>query len=198
MENKFILLSLDDPKSKNLSDILGNKTCKKIIDLLAETNELSEKDISDRIKAPLNTVEYNLKKLIDLEIVEKTKNFFWSVKGKKIPMYRLSNKSIVISPKSSVKSKLKSILPVALIGGAVTFLIGLIKNNLSGEKLEVVQDEAMLFAAKSSNFDSASLVSETATTANFFFTTPADGWFWFFGGVVFTLVLFTILNWRKL
>jgi predicted transcriptional regulator len=83
MEKKYILLSLEDPKSKKLSEVLGNKTCKKIIDFLTETKEASEKDISDALNIPLSTTEYNLKKLVGADLVEKTKNFFGAKKEKK-------------------------------------------------------------------------------------------------------------------
>ena len=33
-ENKYIIISMDDPKTKHLADVLGNKTSKKIIDYL--------------------------------------------------------------------------------------------------------------------------------------------------------------------
>ena len=47
MEKKYLLVSMEDEKAKHLAGVLGNKTCKKIIDLLSETKELSEKDLSD-------------------------------------------------------------------------------------------------------------------------------------------------------
>lgn len=192
MEKKFILLSLDDEKSKKLADVLGNKTCKRIIDFLADEKEASEKDIADSLKMPLNTLEYNLKKLIDAQLVEKTKNFFWSSRGKKIPTYKISNKSIVISPKNTISSKLKSILPVAFIGGVLAGIIGFFVENPSRQV--VIEDSVENFALQA-----ASKATEiTAENSNFFFTQPTAPWMWFFGGVVFTLLLFAILNWRKL
>jgi len=124
MEDKFILIGLDDENSKYIAEVLKNKTCKKILDFLAETKEASEKDISNALKIPLNTTEYNLKKLIKSRLVEKTKNFFWSIKGKKIPMYRLAKKHIIISPNKQPNINfLKQILPVALISGAIMVFI---------------------------------------------------------------------------
>ena len=100
---------MNDEKSKTLAGVLGNKTCKKIIDFLITKNEASEKDIANALNIPINTAEYNLKKLVDSGLIQRAKNFFWSKKGKKIPLYRLSNKSIIISPKSSnIGSKIKS------------------------------------------------------------------------------------------
>jgi inhibitor of cysteine peptidase len=124
-DDKFIIMGIDDDRSKDIAEVIGNKTCKKIIDFLAETKEASEKDISDALKIPLNTIEYNLNKLIKVGLVEKTKNFFWSIKGKKIVMYKLANKHIVISPKSKPKmDTLKALIPFLSI--IVIALIALI------------------------------------------------------------------------
>ncbi|MEM0465506.1 MAG: beta-propeller domain-containing protein [Candidatus Pacearchaeota archaeon] len=126
-DDKFILMGIDDDRSKDIADVISNKTCKKIIDYLSEVREASEKDISDALSIPINTVEYNLNKLIKTGLVEKAKNFFWSRKGKKINMYKLAKKHIVISPKSSKNvdiRKLSTILSFILI--AAIMIIGVI------------------------------------------------------------------------
>ncbi len=126
-DDKFILMGLDDERSKDIAEVLSNNTCKKIIDYLAETREASEKDISSALSIPLNTVEYNLNKLIKTGLVEKTKNHFWSVKGRRIDMFKLAKKHIVISPKSKKVNmkELRTVLPVILIAAALIALIAL-------------------------------------------------------------------------
>ncbi len=115
-DDKFILMGLNDDSSKHVAEVLKNDTCKKILDFLAETREASEKDISDGLEIPINTVEYNLKKLIKARLVTRSGNFFWSVKGKRIPMYKLAKKHIIISPgKKPSLSYLKTLLPVILV-----------------------------------------------------------------------------------
>src|SRR6056297_2660657 len=118
-QDKFIMLNMDDPNLKKVSEALSNKTAKKIIDYLSANKSASEKDLSDNLKLPLNTTEYNLKKLLEVGIIKKHKDFFWSKRGKKILMYELSNKSIVSSPRrSEVSDKLKSLIPSFLVIGA--------------------------------------------------------------------------------
>ncbi len=128
MDDKFILMGLDDERSKDVAEVLGNKTCKTILDFLSERKEASEKDIADGLNMKINTVEYNLNKLVKSGLVEKTKNFFWSTKGRKIDMYKLAKRHIIISPKSRKPSleSLRAVLPVflAIIGFAV--ILGLI------------------------------------------------------------------------
>lgn len=124
MDDKYILMGLEDSRAGHVAEVLKNKTCKKILDFLADTKEASELDISKGLKMPINTAEYNLKKLIKAGLVEKTKNFFWSVKGKKIPMYKLARKHIIISPsKKPNLSYLKSILPAIIVAFAILVLV---------------------------------------------------------------------------
>ncbi|MBR9704825.1 helix-turn-helix domain-containing protein [Candidatus Pacearchaeota archaeon] len=127
-DEKFILMDLDDERSKDIAEVLGNKTCKKIIDFLSETKEASEKDISDGLGVPINTVEYNLKKLIKSGLVDKSKNFFWSRKGRKITMFKLAKKHIIISPKLKKPSmeKLKAVLPVIFVAAILIVIASVI------------------------------------------------------------------------
>ena len=185
MEEKYLLLSLEDDRTIELSKILGNKTCKKIIGFLADRNESSEKDIADGLKLPINTIEYNLKKLIKVEIIEKTNNFFWSKKGKKIPMYRVSNKSIIISPRKKISSKLKTILPVALISGVVASVIGVLTEITSSENIsfatKVLRDQSLPQLTetfgKEIAVDSVGAIHNNAS--EIFVSQPFPVWGWF-------------------
>jgi len=188
MTKKYLLFSIEDDSAKKLAGILGNKTCKKIIDILAE-KESSEKDIADELKIPINTVEYNLKKLLDAEIVEKTKNFFWSQKGKKIPMYKVSNKSIIISPKSKISSDLKSILPVAILSGIGALIV---RQYFLLEQVTVQKSDAVFSVAQES-FSNAPEIAR-ASGELFITTTVPSAWLWFLAGSLFALLLFSIIQ----
>lgn len=194
MNDKFILMGLDDERSKNVAEVLGNKTCKKVIDYLAEIKEASEKDISDALKIPINTVEYNLKKLLNSGLVEKTKNFFWSKKGKKIPMYKLAKKHIIISPKIKKPSltALKTIIPVALISGVGAVLIRqflLVKEKVMVEGGEIV---------KIASLDATEVARNAITSGECIAPQTIPVWIWFLLGALLATLIFTILNWRKL
>lgn len=136
--DKYILVSLDEDKVGKIAEVIGNKTCKRILDILAD-EELSEKEISDRLNIPMNTVNYNVKKLKDSGLIEEKKHFF-SVKGKRIPVYKVSNKSIVISPKKSSFFRLKNSLPVVVVASLFTgFMIWYEKT-----KSSLIETEQML------------------------------------------------------
>jgi len=180
MNKKYLLLSLDDSRMKNIAEILGNKTSNKIIDFLSEVKEASEKDIADGLKSPLNTVGYNLKKMIQAGIVEETKNFFWSAKGKKIKMYKFANKSILISPKQKkISSEAKQILPIALLSGLAAVAV---KFYIANRQTSGVEDaSAALYA-----------MEKTADIGNNFISASEYYWLWFLAGTFFSIALFIL------
>ena len=194
---KFIMVSMDDPISKKLAEVLGNDSCKKIINYLAEKNEASAKDISDALNMPLNTVDYNLKKLLESGFVEKKKNFFWSKKGKKIIMYGLSNKSLIISPKKSkLTSKMKSIIPVVLIAGLGTILVNFFTKSRNILEKGISEEASVLSSVQDSGVIQAS--NSILNPSNTILQFPYPAWVWFLAGAIVVLFIFSIVNWRKL
>ena len=181
MNKKYLLLSLEDERTKTIAEILGNKTSNKIINFLSEKNEASEKDISENLKIPMNTVEYNVKKMVRAEIIEESKNFFWSPKGRKIKMYRFSNKSIVISPKSTqLNSQIKQIIPVALISGLAAVAV---KFYFSAQQASpILKEEAVALAA-----DMSAKAAESVNIIN-----TGNYWLWFLAGTVFAIIMFVL------
>jgi DNA-binding transcriptional ArsR family regulator len=186
-DKKYILISMEDDGAKKIAEILRNKTCKKIIDLLAE-KESSEKEISEKLNIPINTAEYNLKKLLDSELIEKTKDFFWSKKGKKIPVYKLSNKSIIISPKRKISSSIKSILPVAILTGIAALII----RQLTLPSIIRAKDFNVPSAVETLSGASAH-VNESLP-----FLQQIPVWIWFVVGACFAIMVFQLLNLRKI
>ena len=89
MEEKYIMVSLEDEKTKRIAEVLSNKTCKKILDYLIENKNSTQNDISKNLNIPLNTLDYNIKKLLESGLIKKGSNFFWSKNGKKIAVYSI-------------------------------------------------------------------------------------------------------------
>lgn len=94
------MVNLGDEKAKQISEVIGSKSCQRILNLLAD-GDLTVSEIASKLKMPINTVDYNVKKLVKSGLVEKAAHW-WSVKGKKMPTYKVSNKKIIISPRKSV------------------------------------------------------------------------------------------------
>jgi len=69
MKDKFVLMNLEDSNSKKVAEVMSNKTCKKILNYLGDNSEESEEDIAKALNMKMNTVEYNLKKLLSSGLV---------------------------------------------------------------------------------------------------------------------------------
>jgi len=114
---RTIEVDLDDPRAGRIAEAMSSKSAKKILHLLSE-REMSGSEVAHELGMPLNTVSYNLKKLVEAGLVDKSKKSFWSSKGKRMELYKVSNKKIIISPKKlsrSVIAGFVSVLAVLLI-----------------------------------------------------------------------------------
>ena len=206
-ENHFMLISLEDSKSKSISEVLGSKTCKKIIGYLSERKEASQKDLSNALSIPMNTLDYNIKKLLDSGFIQKRKNFFWSKKGKKIVMYELSNKSIVISPKKSSSQKFKAILPAFILTAAGTFAVWAYEKirytmyTLPNHISNSVADTSETLLSKGVK-TTVSAPSASGVALDYFSSSAIPHttlvWPWFLAGALLTILIISIVNWKKL
>jgi len=115
-DKSFVLVSLKDNKSKNLTKVLSNDTCRKILDHLSKRDGATETEISKSLNLPLSTVHYNIQQLADSKLISRD-DYHYSEKGKEVIHYKLANKFIIISQEedSSILEKLKSFLPVMII-----------------------------------------------------------------------------------
>ncbi len=126
-KENFILLSLDDSEAKNIANVVGNKSSKKILDYLAECDDSTESKISKKTGIPISTVHYNLQQLVKVGLVV-IEEYHYSEKGKEVNHYKLANKYIIIAPRKveGLASKLKGILPAffsALGLGAMAMIV---------------------------------------------------------------------------
>jgi len=116
MSEKSIMIDLEDPRSSKIAEVLSNKTSKKILELISE-KELSVGEIAIKLGLPVNTVMYNIDKLVKAELIEKA-GWLWSMKGKRVERYKISYKRIVISPRKIIKGVIPALV-VSLIGAGI-------------------------------------------------------------------------------
>lgn len=123
-DESFLMVSLDEEKSKKLAQVLSNDTSRKILDILSKQDMMTETEVAKELDIPLSTAHYNLSLLIKSDLINDN-HFTYSEKGKKIIHYQLSNKYVIIAPKKSSKifEKLKDFLPVVLITSLASILI---------------------------------------------------------------------------
>jgi len=176
-----INIDLNDPRTALIADAISNKTCKKILELLSE-KDFSEGDLAKELKIPMNTVGYNVKKLMDAGLIEKTSSFFWSVRGKKIPTYKLSNRKIVIMPKRIQKGVIPALL-VSIVGAVG---IKLFYDNGFSSSRQIVSDNLPAVSEKASGFLSTSADGAIQTTSGIFAVQP---WVWFLFGAWIALIV---------
>lgn len=185
------MLDLDDERIANLADVLGNKTCKKILEHLAD-KEASETEIARDLNLPANTINYNIGKLLKAGLIEKTKDFFWSVKGRKILKYTVSNKKVVISPKSS-KGIFQVVSAIGIVGvSAFLIKIGSIKF-LSEAKQSIAPYENDIFITAGEgaiNAVKSSPATEILDKGIISASQLPNLWLWFLAGGIFALAVY--------
>ena len=181
MAKSSISIDLDDPRTGLVAEALSNKTCVKILGILAE-EELTATDIANRLGIPLNTTGYNIEKLITCGLIEKSSNFFWSVKGKKTSVYRVANKKIVITPKRVIKGVIPAVI-LSGIGAVVIryFIVSVQKTGIA---------ETMANSALSTDVNVATRAApEAAITIAQNAGGLSGAWSWFFIGALFSLIV---------
>jgi len=186
-----ILVELDDPRTGKIAEAISNKTAKKILGALSE-KEMSESELAKILGTGLNTVEYNIKKLVEAGLIEKVGGFLWSVKGKRIYKYRVVNKKIVILPKKIIRG----VIPTVLISGIIAFgiklwSISLISKNVIKETTNKAIDIAQETAGEAASISAQNLpVEKTAEIIRI----AQSAWLWFLAGALFGL--FVYLTWN--
>ncbi len=191
MGQNYLMLELDGDKANSIAEVITNKTCKKILNLLAE-KELSESDIAISLKIPLNTVHYNVQKLVDSGLIEKSKKFFWSVKGKKINTYGVSNKKILISPKRAFKGVVPAIVASALIAFGLKIWAGMREAGFNAASNVGDIGEKAVQTVSSGAFNTSQLPYVCTITSSI-----SNLWAWFLIGALSGLFIFLLWNWIK-
>ena len=180
-QEKFILVSLEEEKAKQIANVISNSTSRKILDYLANKDEASESEVSKELNLPISTVHYNLQRLKKNNLVE-TKHFSYSDKGKKIEFYRVVKKFIVIAPKYTQTSLLKNILPLFLISAFIGGLIQLFSN---------LETRSVVLSQKSADFAqelaASAQVAQTVSTTNYY-------GLWFLFGAWFILIIYFVIQ----
>ena len=186
-QEKYILVSLEEEKAKELANVISNSTSRKILDFLSIKDEASETEISKELNLPLSTAHYNLQQLKKSSLVE-TKRYMYSEKGKKIDFYRVVKKFIVIAPKYTRKNLINSVLPLFLISAVISFLIQWFTNLNRAGTFSMKQD-TLEKAATSQGAAQIAQVAQPAIeqTMNYY-------GYWFLAGAWVILIIYIIIQ----
>ncbi len=206
MANKnFLLLSLEDSKTKKIANVISNESCRKILDYLAK-KEATESELAEKLQIPISTVHYNLQQLMETGLIS-TEEFHYSEKGKEVLHYKLANKYIIISPKGTygLKEKLKGILPTALITLGAAGIIQLFSKYFSKGALQagdtfmvaksaVMERTAGEAAPQAVQATAESMQQAAPITAEKVYLIPQNIALWFLIGAMFALIVYFV--WR--
>ncbi len=182
-EETLMLLSMKD--SKAVADALSNKTAQKILSYIAENKEATESELAEKLSTPLPTIHYNIEQLKKANLL-KSKEFYWSKKGKKMRVFTLAKKYIIISPEKSSKSalkKLKDLLPATIISFIGAAGIYTYQKSISSVNELPLKDTAEAMLAQEA-------VTRTATT-------EPNLALWFLIGSIFTILLVFLFSMIK-
>lgn len=208
-DKNFLLLSLEDSKTKKIANVVSNESCRKILDYLAK-KEATESELAEKLQVPISTIHYNLQQLMETGLIS-TEEFHYSEKGKKVLHYKLANKYIIILPKGTygLKERLKGILPTALITLGTAGVIQLFSKYFSnrtvaaGDNFMVaksavmeksVQESANEIAPQALQAAAESMPQAAPITAEKVYLIPQNIALWFLVGAVFALAVYFI--WR--
>ena len=117
MADNVVLLEPGDERAQKIAKAMSSQTASDILQLLAESPK-SLTGITERLAIPLTTAKYHTENLLDagLILISDTK---YSVKGREIKIYSLTNQLLIVAPRqSNVRSLL---LKYASLFGIVVF-----------------------------------------------------------------------------
>ena len=189
-KSNFLLVDLNEPRTKKLAETITSETSRKILSHLVEKEE-TEANMAKLLNLPISTVHYHLQKLKEANLVT-VEEFHYSQKGREVLHYKLANKYIIIAPQhiSGLKEKLKGILPVALAVLGISAVIKFIQNTS--------QAVPRLEAAESLAADAAPEMAMKLTREAPIIQQQPDIALWFLIGSMAALVIYvTVEIFRK-
>lgn len=191
-DESFLLVSLDEDKSKKLAQVLSNDTSRKILDLLSKEDLLTETYISNILKIPLSTTHYNLSLLLKTQLLNDD-HFTYSKKGKKIIHYTLANKYVIIAPRKSNQlfKKLREFIPVVLFMGLISYTIQFFSKSKTA-MLGTAGANARYYALDEMTVESAKVAMESdiAPMATNVIQSNSNYAMWFLVGSITALIVY--------
>lgn len=146
----MVFLEPGEERAQKIAKAMGSQTASDILQVLGE-NPKSLTDITEMLSIPMNTVKYHVENLLDAGLISVSQTKY-SVKGREVKMYVLTNQLLIVAPRHSAMRSL--ILKYASLFGIVAFgsvIISLLSPFI-GEGMPASHglDEASLLAARES------------------------------------------------
>lgn len=125
MADNIVILEPGDERAQKISKAMGSQTASDILQLLGE-NQKSLTEITERLAIPLTTAKYHIENLLDAGLIS-VAGTKYSVKGREIKIYSLTNQLLIVAPRTSnVRSlllKYASLFCIVILGTLALSLV---------------------------------------------------------------------------
>jgi DNA-binding transcriptional ArsR family regulator len=99
MADEIVILEPGDERAQKISKAMGSQTASDILQLLAE-HPKSLTEITERLGIPLTTAKYHTENLLEAGLISVAETRY-SVKGREIKIYSLTNQLLIVAPRTS-------------------------------------------------------------------------------------------------
>ena len=104
-----IFLEPGQEKAQNIARAISHQNAGDVMQILSLEGPLRLSDISERLGMSLNAAKYHIENLMNAGLLE-IANTRYSVKGKKVKIYRLKNQVFIVAPKMNGIAQVRSAL----------------------------------------------------------------------------------------
>jgi DNA-binding transcriptional ArsR family regulator len=97
--DNLVILEPGDERAQKIAKAMASRTATDILRLLAD-GQKSMTEITDQLAIPLNTAKYHFENLLDAGLISVAETKY-SVKGREVKIYTLSNQLLIVAPRQS-------------------------------------------------------------------------------------------------
>ena len=160
MADNVVLLEPGDERAQKIAKAMSSQTASDILQLLAESPQ-SLTGITERLAIPLTTAKYHTENLLDAGLIQVSETKY-SVKGREIKIYSLTNQLLIVAPRqSNVHSlllKYASLFGIVIFGSLVIAILSPVLGR--GSTMSSSLNSAPRMAAQEYGVTTAKAVSE--------------------------------------
>ncbi|HII99525.1 MAG TPA: helix-turn-helix domain-containing protein [Methanoregula sp.] len=99
MAENILVLEPGDERAQKIARAMSSQTANDILQQLAE-GPTSLADIAEHLSQPMNTVKYHVENLLEAGLIAVAETRY-SVKGREVKMYSLTNQLLIVAPRQS-------------------------------------------------------------------------------------------------
>jgi len=174
MADSVLILEPGDERAQKIAKAMSSQTANDILNFLREGQQ-SQTEITERLAIPLTTAQYHIENLLDAGLISVAATRY-SVKGREIKYYALTNQLLIVAPKrADVRSlllKYASLFGIVIFGSlAITLVSPLmtIQGGMNAVPMQAEQDAGIMAAKAAYGAAAPSFTSLPETTIAFFF-----------------------------